>query len=129
MTKRETSQFIIIIFQYIVILLLLTKYITQSRKKTVTTTIGNYASASLTNHNQLKTLGCTYTENGNCYGCNNSPYTFVKWEENSWWTGSSINHIRIWYHDQTGACSWNYYYSTQGLRPTVTISKNEINFN
>ena len=67
MTKRETSQFIIIIFQYIVILLLLIKYITQSRKKTVTTTIGNYASASLTNHNQLKTLGCTYTENGNCY--------------------------------------------------------------
>ena len=137
--KRKNKGFTLIeLLAVIVILGLLmaiaipsvTKYITQSRKKTVTTTIGNYIGA-LTN--QVNDMEYTFTGTNTIYAVpiecisveRGGTNPFGKWYQasNSYWA-----YVLVQYDDETSSYTYGFTFKDSagyGLYPTASEKLNE----
>jgi len=102
-----------------------TKYITQSRKKTITTTIGNYIGA-LTN--QVNDMEYTFTEANTIYAVpiecisleRGGTNPFGKWYQanNAYWA-----YVLIQYNDETSSYTYGFTFKDSagyGMMPTAT---------
>ncbi len=107
-----------------------TKYITQSRKKTVTSTIGNYISALV---NDVNDLSYTFTEANTVYAVpiecialeRGGTNPFGAWHQasNAYWA-----YVLVQYNDQTSSYTYGYTFKDSagyGLYPTSQPKLNE----
>ena len=107
-----------------------TKYITQSRKKTVTSTIGNYIGALV---NDVNDLSYTFTGNNTVYAVpiecialeRGGTNPFGAWHQasNAYWA-----YVLVQYNDQTSSYTYGYTFKDSagyGLYPTSQSKLNE----
>ena len=107
-----------------------TKYITQSRKKTVTSTIGNYIGALV---NDVNDLSYTFTEANTVYAVpiecialeRGGTNPFGAWHQanNAYWA-----YVLVQYNDQTSSYTYGYTFKDSagyGLYPTSQAKLNE----
>ena len=107
-----------------------TKYITESRKKTVTSTIGNYIGALV---NDVNDLSYTFTESNTIYAVpiecialeRGGTNPFGEWHQanNAYWA-----YVLVQYNDQTSSYTYGYTFKDSagyGLYPTSQSKLNE----
>ena len=138
MKKKRSGFTLIELLAVIVILGLLmaiaipsvTKYITQSRKKTLVSTIGNYISAAV---NEVNDLTYTFTESNTIYALpiecislergGNDPFGAWHQANDSYWA-----YVLVQYDDETSSYTYGYTFKDSagyGLYPTSQSKLNE----
>jgi hypothetical protein len=80
------------------------------------------AKASLISSEELNALGCDSVSNT----CNNSPYSWTKLSQGTYWTGTATNYYMLEYVVASGRFDAGSYSALITIRPIITIEKSEV---